>query len=62
MSFLRTHWRKISTLAFLTTLGLAAGLEAHRLMSSGDCCQPGSPCCHPGSPCCHHASGAQASR
>jgi hypothetical protein len=54
LTFLRTHWRRVSTgLLALTLLG-AGGTQAYRAMR-GDCCQPGSPCCYPGSPCCHHA-------
>ena len=54
MTFLRTHWRRVSTgLLALALLG-AGGSQAYAALS-GDCCTPGSPCCFPGSPCCHHA-------
>jgi hypothetical protein len=61
MSWIRAHWRRVSTAALLLTV---AGLGAHELYRAkyGDCCAPGAACCHPGSPCCHGHGAAQASR
>jgi hypothetical protein len=52
-TFLRAHWRRISTGLLAFALLGAGGTQVYRTLS-GDCCQPGSPCCYPGSPCCHH--------
>jgi hypothetical protein len=54
LSFLRNHWRRISTGVLALTLLGAGGVQLYQTLYSDDCCYPGSPCCHPGSPCCHH--------
>jgi hypothetical protein len=52
-TYLRTHWRRISTGLLAFALLGAGGTQLYRTLH-GDCCEPGSPCCYPGSPCCHH--------
>jgi hypothetical protein len=54
MSWIRSHWRNISTGLMLATLAGLGGNELYRSLR-GDCCQPGAACCHPGSPCCNGA-------
>jgi hypothetical protein len=51
MSFLRTHWSKISTALLLATLATVVGVKVYEARAA-DCCKPGSSCCFPGSPCC----------
>jgi hypothetical protein len=54
LTYIRTHWRRIST-GMLAFAFLGAAVPRIYQSLRGDCCQPGSPCCHPGSPCCPHA-------
>lgn len=51
MTFLRTHWSKISTALLLATLAAAVGVKVYEARAAS-CCAPGSSCCFPGSPCC----------
>ena len=56
LSFLRTHWRHVSSgLLALAVVGAAAP-RVYAALAGDDCCKPGSSCCFPGSPCCHHAT------
>jgi uncharacterized protein (DUF779 family) len=51
LTFVRTHWSKISTGLLLATLVATGGVRIYEHFAG--CCVPGSPCCYPGSPCCH---------
>jgi hypothetical protein len=53
LTFVRSHWSKISAGLLLATLVGAGGARVYERVL-GSCCQPGSSCCYPGSPCCHH--------
>jgi len=57
MSFLRTNWRRISTMLMVATVISVCGYKAYAAATE-DCCAPGAPCCHPGSPCCNHGKTA----
>ena len=56
-TFLRKHWRTISTVVLAVTALTIGGYKAYAA-SNADCCGPGQPCCHPGSPCCNHGKAA----
>jgi hypothetical protein len=58
MSFIRTHWTKISTALFVGSLAITGAVFAKSYFSS-DCCHEGAACCKPGAACCNgraHAS------
>ena len=52
LTFMRTHWSKISTGLLLALIAGMGGMTAYERLT-GDCCKPGASCCYPGSPCCH---------
>jgi hypothetical protein len=58
LTYIRTHWSKVSTGLLLVTLVGAGGLRAYEHFS-GSCCRAGAACCFPGSPCCHGHQAAQ---
>jgi hypothetical protein len=58
-TFLRTHWRKISTVLLAATALTIGGYKAYAASNGDDCCGPGQPCCYPGSPCCNHGKTAK---